>query len=274
MTYTDELRTRWLLGQECKPDYAVTSLPLVAIKLATDVFQFRLGKYSGIYSERHIDTLVRSLKSNAKAFDPLTVFFIDGEYYVLDGHHRLEAYKRCEYEQPEIVADIPVVEFLGSFDEALCIACESNAQDKLNMALPEKQNAAWRLVCQLERNRGYAKAIRVASGVDKNTVTKYTKLHAALLEEGEDPADYTVQEAMSRKREQPEYNEEWEDIQAAALIPRLRQGGGPLMNSHPEIAAKALHGVLTESSGKAVVHYLGYIYGLDVIDPEIGELDF
>ena len=256
------------------PEMKKTSLPLGDLKLATEVFQFRMAKHSGLYSEDHINKLVRSLKTHGYHLPPLTVFYIDGEYYIIDGHHRLEAYTRCANTAPELVEAIPVHEFRGSFQEALQAAAEANTHDNLNMSLTEKRNTAWRLTLDSPRKRGDSKAISKSADVSKNIPKTYAKMQDELRAEGEDAATYTVQEAYNRKRAVPEYTEGWEDTQASHMASKIRKAAGPQLRANPAITAKALLEVLGESVSLTVVSNMAYELDIPIIDPEREDLPF
>jgi len=112
------LEERWIESQHTKPIQQVRTLALEDLTLASDVFQGRMADISGHLQEKHACDLAKSIKNTRTHLEPMTVFWIDGNYYIIDGHHRYEAYNRCEHNVPELMAKIPVDEFRGTFHEA------------------------------------------------------------------------------------------------------------------------------------------------------------
>jgi len=201
----------------------------------------------------------------------MTVFWIDGSYFVIDGHHRYEAYNRCEHDMPDLMTKVPVDEFRGTFHEAKILSATANTRTKLPMEAIEKREMAWQL---LNLGKDYYVSqfnITVITGVTKNTVTKYKKLMENYLKAGLDPKGYTLKEALNDVRQSVEYNEEWEDGQAEIKANLLRKVMGPIGRSHPEVMAKALMIYLGESSAANVVMNMAYDLGIAIMADEFAE---
>ena len=141
------------------------------IKTDPETFQFRDFETT----ESHVDDLGKALKAGRK-LPPILVWNSgDGDYIVIDGHHRLEAH--CRYKPNDKIA---VEIFTGTKAEARLLACEENAKARLPMTHQERSNAAWRLVCS---DGGYSKAetCRV-TGISDSTVSKMRRTKTALTE--------------------------------------------------------------------------------------------
>ncbi|ATG49286.1 hypothetical protein CEW89_17910 [Celeribacter ethanolicus] len=75
-------------GISSPDDCTPTALPLSKLKVAPAVFQPR-----EFFSERHVKALATAIKAQGgQPLEPLTVWYSGRDWYVIDGHHRLEAY--------------------------------------------------------------------------------------------------------------------------------------------------------------------------------------
>ena len=111
-----------------------TTLPLSAIEQRMELFQPRAME------EQHLQDLRRAIKSQG-SLEPLTVKRFGNLVVLIDGHHRLEAYKLEKYEN-----EVPVRFFTGTLDDAILESGRANSQAKLVMSVQEKQNRAWQLI--------------------------------------------------------------------------------------------------------------------------------
>ena len=89
-------------------------LPLSELHVAPGVFQWRLENEDIGADERHVMDLVWVLENaNAsKPLDPIVVYPIAARFFVLDGHHRLDAYHTAGWKGP-----VPVEHFPGTLKE-------------------------------------------------------------------------------------------------------------------------------------------------------------
>src|SRR5215831_13792642 len=113
-----------------------SALPLNEIYVDPEAFQWRVPKYNKIESDGHIRTLVSVLKNSQQPFEPLLIFPIGSRFVVIDGHHRLAAYRQARWKHL-----IPVKVFEGTLDKARLAALEGNVRDKLKLSGPEKREA-------------------------------------------------------------------------------------------------------------------------------------
>lgn len=114
-------------------------LPLDRIIVCPGVFQQRDENRDEYQRERHIHELIVAIAQQS-VLEPLTIWWGGNGFYLVDGHHRLEAYRRSSVAQP-----IPVEVFQGTPKEALAKSASGNSHDKLPMTAQEKMNAALRL---------------------------------------------------------------------------------------------------------------------------------
>lgn len=63
------------------------------IHVADRVFQWRIREDNLAADIAHIRELARTIKDKRKPLDPLLVTAIGQRFFVVDGHHRLEAYR-------------------------------------------------------------------------------------------------------------------------------------------------------------------------------------
>jgi ParB-like chromosome segregation protein Spo0J len=109
-------------------------LPLVSIVVEPRLFQPR-GE-----DERHIQDLVRAIKTQGQV-EPVTVVQVGSSAVLVDGHHRLIAYRIAK-----ATSAVPVRYFDGTLEEAVLEAGRMNSKVKRPMSNKERQDYAWRLV--------------------------------------------------------------------------------------------------------------------------------
>lgn len=121
------------------PEENPKGLHLQDIREMRALFQHRTPQAHA--SETHIKELSKApLAGNT--LDALTVFWGGSGWVLIDGHHRLAAYRRAGWSK-----EIPVHCYSGTLDQAVGQAGKANAGAKLMMSRGEKQGLAWRLVC-------------------------------------------------------------------------------------------------------------------------------
>lgn len=160
--------------------FSTGRLPVEAIRTCEEVFQPRLKSLSASEIDQNISDLTRLLDKDddvkQKGFDPLLVFPIAGEFYILDGHCRLAAYRKAGREYCRVRV------FRGTFREAIAEAVRSNATVKLSMKNKERNEAAWRLACfnatlpEGHPERLSVRALASVSSVPASTVGRMMKL--------------------------------------------------------------------------------------------------
>lgn len=118
-------------------------LPIRDIKTLEEIFQPRQLEEQAA-SGKHIGELRRILQ-NRVPLDPITVMKIGGEWFCIDGHHRLQAYQQ-EQQGGSRKTHLPIKVFRGTLEEALQTSIKVNAPDKLNLTKEDKLEGAWKLV--------------------------------------------------------------------------------------------------------------------------------
>jgi ParB/Sulfiredoxin domain len=142
--------------------------------VADRVFQWRLPKKNWFEDERHTQELVRVISEHKKPLDPILVTAIGAKFYVVDGHHRVDAYHTVGWTRP-----VPVEYFEGGLNEARVEAFKRNSKNKLSMTREDKYEGAWRLVKEGEHTQVQIAAITTVS------VRTISTMGSTLLKYGE-----------------------------------------------------------------------------------------
>lgn len=230
-------------GKNCSTQGQVTSLPLASIKTCKTLFQPRDTNYAVLASDAHIKTLAEAIKDDKQHnLEALMVWWGGENWYVIDGHHRLEAYRVIAKDHPDIkLGAIPVEAFNGSLNEAIKEASARNCRDKLPMNKDDKLERAWKLVCLGE---GWTKEqIHLATGVSVRTVANMRTKRAEWMEENKgDPSEVinTKWEDIKSGRAGGDPDDDWKEKLALNWSTRLAKAFGDKLVKQPEIAARAL----------------------------------
>ncbi len=216
-------------GQK-KPDTLPDKIYLSEFRLSAGVFQPRHRM-----DDFHTKDLVKALRREGQ-LDPILVIQLGKHPYVVDGHHRLEAYRKVKFD-----GLIPVTYFEGSVQAAILAAGQFNTRAKLQMSNWERQDFAWRLVVMGNASKS---EIVKAAGVSDGQVGTMRRVKKIL---GDDAANhehwlYAVQAA--RDKLQPDFNdvgiEAWIDKRSSELADKLRKVWGPPRHKHTSVYAAAL----------------------------------
>lgn len=195
-------------------------LPLKSISLLPSVFQCRSGasEKTGVTEDgkAHVACLAAELNASAaKELDPITVMRIDGKNVLIDGHHRLHAYRSAER------SEIPVEYFSdeGGPRAALLNVGAANRKTKLVMSAGDRSQWGWELV----KAGGFSKAdVRAGSGVSDGTVAEMRRVLKGLREAGKPIPDRWF-DARPRKV----FDHESASVQAQEWAQKLTQAVGP-----------------------------------------------
>jgi hypothetical protein len=176
--------------------------------------------------------------------DPVVVWHSGKHWYVIDGHHRLEAYHyHNETASERALAEIPVKVFEGSLAQAILVSAKENSRDKLPMRQEDKSNMAWRLVCLNDPDLT-GKGIASAAGVSRQTVQTMRKAFRALCKVKTEAELLGISWAAARLLvkggEMTEWDEDADEKQGAAWAERLGHEFGKALASNPRAAAYAL----------------------------------
>ncbi|MBR1285405.1 ParB N-terminal domain-containing protein [Bradyrhizobium sp. AUGA SZCCT0177] len=210
------------------------ALPRSAIIVADKVFQWRPPEEDMTRSEEHVRTLTRAIGTGKvrKPLDPVLVTAVGQFFYLVDGHHRMEAYHTAKWNKP-----IPVEVYQGSLRDARDEAFSRNYKDKLPMSLEAKSEAAWRRYLEGDLSRrDLVKRFRVAYG----TVQNMKLAKEALRAKGEDPSEVRWRDA--RKHDWKSYEEFDYKAHASKAATELADQLKNVSNftKRPEITARAI----------------------------------
>jgi hypothetical protein len=118
-------------------------LPIKNVNINLEVFQCRQDDSFGEVkrlSKSHIEELRERLKLSE--LDAITVFNVGGSWYVIDGHHRLEAYRLEGRKQ------IPVTVFKGNAKDALFYGVKENSKSKISLTKEQRSELCWRFIIE------------------------------------------------------------------------------------------------------------------------------
>src|SRR5262245_47120804 len=199
--------------------------------VADRVFQWRLPKKNWFEDERHTQELVRVISEHKKPLDPILVTAIGKKFYVVDGHHRVDAYSTVGWTRP-----VPVEYFEGSLNEARVEAFKRNSKNKLSMTREDKLEGAWRLVKEGEHTQVQIAAITTVA------VRTISTMGSTLRKYGERVAKLPWSRARGFKLSDEEEipHEDWMEREAQKLAKQLLRNVGPRFVKSPDITARAL----------------------------------
>lgn len=214
-------------------------LAVSEIALAPAVFQGRgNAKADGSTDGGHLAALVRALAAKSRScqfLDPVTVYRVGAKAYLVDGHHRLAAYRAAKTTLP-----VPVRWFEGSLEGAVQESAGSNQKAKLPMRPQERQEMAWRLTIM-----GGASKRRVAevTGASERAIAS---MRATLQEYREKFPEEPVGGLWDTRRRLAGDETDWrwseEEVEAAIeeIVERARKAFGGSLNRRPDQFAEAL----------------------------------
>ncbi|MCB9948196.1 MAG: ParB N-terminal domain-containing protein [Rhodospirillaceae bacterium] len=211
------------------PDPLPERLPTSAIETMPALFQPRQ------IDEQHLGKLRRAVGVHGE-LEPILILQAGSSPIVIDGHHRLEAYRWAGVEEP-----VPVRYFYGSLEEAILEGGQANSKDKLPMTTQQRMDYAWRLV--LLDHYSYSQMVN-ASGVSKSQLANMRKVLRRL---GREATQYErwwqakgAADGNAMSGWQQDDIETWKDAQADNYAERLGKHFGTKLANNPEIAAMAL----------------------------------
>lgn len=141
-------------------------------------------------SERHVDDLASKLE-DGRDLEPVLAARIDGKLWLIDGHHRLKAYRRRQR------STVPARIMDTTRDAALMVSKAVNCDGvKLPMHAEQKREAAWQYLA-MRTNRGRRelpdgeslRAIGRTFGVGKDTMARMHREYVPKV----NPSDYSAE---------------------------------------------------------------------------------
>lgn len=202
------------------------SLPAGSITILEELFQPRE------MNEQNISLLTRAVKTHG-ALTPVVVWAAGDNVYLLDGHHRMAAYREAGWAD-----EVPVEFFEGTVEDALAEAGERNSHIRLPMTTADKQNHAWKMEALGNYSLNF---IAAKAGVSKAQVARMRDVKKTL---GNLAQCFDTWRAARRHADgmepQPEFDAEtFKDEQSRRYADRLAEEFGNKLSSNTEVAAMA-----------------------------------
>lgn len=195
------------------------------------LFQARGGE---LY-EPHLSDLASAIGREGR-LDPVEVIQVGQQAVLIEGHHRMEAYRRAN-----VTEGVPVVYFTGTVEEAVAESGRANSRAKLPMPLRERNDYAWKLV---KLGRHSIKETASAANISERQVAIMRKVAKAL---GDGVFGYERWMAALRASKgiapltwEPDEIEARKEAQAQEYAERLSKAFYNKLTNNPEIAARAL----------------------------------
>ena len=167
---------------------------------------------------------------------PVDVIQIGSQAVLIEGHHRMEAYRRAG-----ITEGIPVVYFKGTIEDAVAESGRANSRAKLPMPLRERSDYAWRLV---KLGRPSIRETAPAANISERQVAIMRKVAKAL---GDRAFSYDgwiaalqASKGIAPLTWEPAEIEARKEAQAQEYAERLSKAFYTKLTNNPEIAARAL----------------------------------
>lgn len=219
-----------------------TRIPLEQLEVMLSVFQPRVigDSYA---TESHIGALMTAMMNETgNVLDPVLIWWSGKRWLILDGHHRLEAYKRLR-NKGKGARVIPVTTFKGTLHQAHLKTIEMNAKDRLSMDNEDKMTKAWHLV-MLGKDMS-VRQISAICKVGKSSISRMnTERNLLVAEYGNEWRQHvnglTWREVLNREAVR-EFNEEKQDLLKAEWKRRLHKTFGKQPKKQPEIFTEALY---------------------------------
>jgi hypothetical protein len=259
-------------AKKTKPPTATPkTLELSEIHVAPTVFQWRQTRRNIMASDLHTLDLARALQGGNAPFDPLLVYLIGDKYYVLEGHHRVDAYRTVRWTNP-----VPVQVFSGTLEEACAAALELNSHNKLPMTREDKGEAAWKLTKTMPHLS--IEEVHRLSTVSKRNVSYMRKRWKELCERFRRERSKKVSDQESKRvlpyeslgemREQltwaqaraewyglDSHNEDWWEDEVEKMTKLLGTHVGFKLMRHPDVTAEALRKLHPELPRKLIYEW-------------------
>ncbi|SFO72624.1 ParB-like nuclease domain-containing protein [Cohaesibacter marisflavi] len=186
-------------------------------------------------AEHHLTELKRALERMTD-LDPVLILPCGDSFVLIDGHHRLEAYRRDEER-----TDIPVRYFEGSIEKAVLEAARINAKAVLPLNNQQRQNLAWRL----DLTGRYTKPqVMEAAGISDGQIAIMRRAKRKL---GSQASEFDAWWKAKRAADgnpnswtEQEDIDAWRQHRAQVIADKLAKTFGPKLSGNPTIAALAL----------------------------------
>jgi len=245
---------------ELLDDAEIIDVSLDSIITNEDAFQFRNILADGIDAPKqqgksidHISALADSVKKGV-LFDPILVIKSDvdtSKYIVVDGHHRVKAYKKTWKGKKGKKIPIKVLPARTTTDEATLLSLLANKDDKLPMTSRQKTEAAWKLLCtnKMVRNAGSLRKVSktLKDAISHVTIGKMLKHYKKLTDAGESTEGMWIEHLRGNLEYDDDYDEEQRrQERKGKLDASLTVATVKIRGMHPDDVLDVLHKVLWE----------------------------
>lgn len=201
-------------------------LPIEAIMQAPDLFQPRHDSiaYAPGRSEGHISALAKEPKAG-RPLDPVTVVDMGGKWFLVDGHHRMQAYRRAKWKR-----EVPVnvvqsnLQAAERVEWAITLSIAENAKAKLGLVEADKMARAWQAVAR--EAPGSIAGLSKTYGVSERTIANMRKVRATLADAGKDleltPSWSAANRAFRELEGLQSSGKDWDEAQRRQVAKRLK----------------------------------------------------
>lgn len=220
------------------------------ISMKPDVFQFRHFEVD----PHHVDDLAGVLDTG-NMLDPLTLWKDPetGGLVVVDGHHRLAAYKQAGWRKK-----VPALVHRCGIEQARLMALRENGKTRLPLTKDERMDAAWALVC-LSLPEYSRRVIRETTGVSDGTVATMRRTRDALVKrdpDGDLPRQWWQALATLKDKEQRDYTEDEREAMIEAKTAQLDEKIGSDLGFMAAKQVEAACAVVAKRLGRKGLFYL------------------
>jgi ParB-like chromosome segregation protein Spo0J len=237
-------------AQQPSPATLPDTLAWKDIRQEPVLFQAR----GGAFYEPHLGDLISAIGREGR-LDPVVVVQLGPQAVLIEGHHRMEAYRRAG-----IIEGIPVVYFTGTVEEAVAESGRANSRAKLPMRLTERSDYAWKLVLL---GRHSIKQTALAAGISERQVANMRKVARALGAEAFDhdrwKAALRASKGIASLTWEPDEIEARKEALAQEYAERLSKAFYTKLTNNPEIAARALSLHFGDKLREVVRELEGYV---------------
>lgn len=265
-----KLRTTGVTQRDTK------AVRLNEIKIADKVFQWRRRGHNLVTSADHVFGLAKAIENSGKAFGPILVLPAGKHYYVIDGHHRVEAYHSVKW-----TGSVPIEVFHGSLQEARIEGFLRNSKDKLPMSKDDKMEGTWTLV---KEGAVTVEKMSDITGTSERQIyymrSAWKQLCDLPVEQGSDRMVPVAQLSWTQAKtrlsgmEIEQDIDDWKEKKAQKIVDALLKAKiGQGLLKHPDVTAIALER-LSGSLPRALVHSWYSPDELREMADEIGEYEF
>lgn len=167
-------------GRKTQNGELIFDVPFNLITTNPEALQPRekTGRHDATYYARkqHVAQLRKPLLNPNKDLEPIIIMWAVGttlmtntgySWVVVDGHHRLDAYKSIEGRKT-----VPAIIFKGSPRDAVLRAISANNRNKLAMNAREKLSTAWSVFVAMSGTKGQSATI-LELGVSRGSLQKF-----------------------------------------------------------------------------------------------------